>query len=67
MVEHQLVFELFAFVQSMCVYKGVRSCPTKTYYMLTNGKNSNQLYLSLLEILVTIVSSAPFDCSIRVY
>ena len=32
----------------MHVYKGVRSCPTKTYYTLTNGKiNSNQLYLSL--------------------
>ena len=33
----------------MHVYKGVRSCPTKTYYTLTNGKiNLNQLYLSLL-------------------
>ena len=33
----------------MYVYKGVRSCPTKTYYILTNGKiNLNQLYLSLV-------------------
>ena len=33
----------------MLVYKGVRSCPTKTYYTLTNGSiNSNQLYLSLI-------------------
>ena len=38
--------ELFAFVH--IVNKGVRSCPTKTYYTLTNGNiNSNQLYLSL--------------------
>ena len=30
------------------MYKGVRSCPTKTYYTLTHGKiNSHQLYLSL--------------------
>ena len=33
----------------MHVNKGVRSCPTKTYYILTNGKiNLNQLYLSLI-------------------
>ena len=32
----------------MHVYKGVRSCPTNTYHILSNGKiNSNQLYLSL--------------------
>ena len=35
----------------MHVYKAVRSCPTETYYTLTNGKiNSNQLYLSLYSI-----------------
>ena len=42
--------ELFAFVHivNACIYKCVRSCPTKTYYTLTNGKiNSDQLYLSL--------------------
>ena len=34
---------------SQCMlYKGVRSCPTKTYYTLIHCKiNSNQLYLSL--------------------
>ena len=33
----------------MHVYRGVRSCLTKTYYTLTNGKViSNQLYLSLI-------------------
>ena len=33
----------------MHLYKGVRSCPIKTYYILTNGKiNLNQLYLSLV-------------------
>ena len=43
--------EPFAVVYISCMYKGVRLCPTKTYYTLTNGKiNSNQLYLSLHQI-----------------
>ena len=44
------IVDTFPFVHVSClhVYKGVRSCPTKTYYTLTNGKiNSNQLYLLL--------------------
>ena len=38
----------------MHVYKGVRSCPTKTYYTPTHGKiNQNQLYLSLYDATMT--------------
>ena len=51
---------MFAYMHSLetCnlhtyICSSVRSCPTKTYYILTHGKiNSNQLYLSLISKVV---------------